>query len=218
MEACGHEERRKLLKGWIWITFGSFISSIFSIWKPIPSSWAKAKELLSRGFPKNQMINMNPAEIDNRDLDIDPLDQFGTMGPTDISVDIKTYRLKISGKVVQPFSLAYDQILKYPSVTENVLLICPGFFANNGRWTGIHLKALLQNAQIKNEAEYIDIKGSQGKVIRISREDIYRKRIILAYRVNDESLPQRHGYPLRLVFEDAYGYDWVKFVDEIVVS
>jgi sulfoxide reductase catalytic subunit YedY len=210
--------RRKLLKGWIWITFGGFMSAIFSLWKPIPSSWAKAKELLMKGFPKNQMITMNPAEIDNRNLEIDPLEQFGTMGPTDVSVDVKAYRLKISGKVAQPLSLAYDEILKYPSVTETVLLICPGFFANNGRWTGVHLKALLQNAGIENQAKYIDIKGSQEKVVRISREDIHRKKILLAYRVNDQPLPQRHGYPLRLVFEDAYGYDWVKFVDEIAVS
>jgi len=31
---------------------------------------------------------MNPAEIDNRDLDIDPLGQFETMGPTDVSIDL----------------------------------------------------------------------------------------------------------------------------------
>jgi len=29
---------------------------------------------------------------------------------------------------------------------------------------------------------------------------------------------QRHGFPLRLVFEDVYGYDWVKLIEEIVVS
>jgi sulfoxide reductase catalytic subunit YedY len=188
------------------------------MWRFIPNSWAKTKELLSRGFPRNQMINMNPAEIDNRNLEIDPLDQFGTMGPTDISADIKTYRLKISGKVERSLSLAYDEILKYPSVTENVLLICPGFFSNNGRWTGVHLKALLQDAQMKNEAKYIDVKGGNEKVVRIPTKDIYQKKIFLAYRVNDTPLPQRHGFPLRLVFEDAYGSDWIKFVDEIVVS
>jgi len=36
--------------------------------------------------------------------------------------------------------------------------------------------------------------------------------------VNGETLPQKHGFPLRLVYEDAYGYDWVKYVDEIVLS
>ncbi len=197
---------------------GGLISHILSVWKFIPNSWANAKELVPRGFSKNQMINMNPAEIDNRNLEIDPLEQFGTMGPTDIPVDIKTYRLKISGKVVRPLSLAYDQILNYPSVTENVLLICPGFFANNGRWTGVHLKTLLQDAQMKKEAKYVDVKGGNEKVVRISTKEIFQNKIFLAYRVNDTPLPRRHGFPLRLVLEDTYGSDWVKFAHEIVVS
>jgi sulfoxide reductase catalytic subunit YedY len=36
--------------------------------------------------------------------------------------------------------------------------------------------------------------------------------------VNGEILPQKHGFPLRLVYEDAYGYDWVKYIEEVVVS
>ncbi len=83
---------------------------------------------------------MNPAEIDNRNLEVDPLTQFGTMGPTDVAVDLKTYRLKVTGAVGRSLSLSYDQILKYPPLTEVVLLICPGFFSNNGRWTGVSLK------------------------------------------------------------------------------
>ncbi len=43
-------------------------------------------------------------------------------------------------------------------------------------------------------------------------------KILLAYGVNDTPLPQKHGFPLRLVLEDHYGYEWVKYVDEIVVS
>jgi len=160
---------------------------------------------------------MNPAEIDNRNLDVDPLGKFGTMGPTDIAVDVKTYQLKITGAVNHPLSLSYDQILKFPSLTELVLLICPGFFANHGRWTGISIKTLLQEAQVKSEAKYIDVKGANEKVVRIPLKDIEKKKIFLAYRVNGETLPQKHGFPLRLVYEDAYGYDWVKYVDEIVV-
>ncbi|RPJ09258.1 MAG: hypothetical protein EHM36_04490 [Deltaproteobacteria bacterium] len=34
---------------------------------------------------------------------------------------------------------------------------------------------------------------------------------------NGEPLPRKHGFPLRLVFEDAYGSDWVKYVDELSV-
>jgi DMSO/TMAO reductase YedYZ molybdopterin-dependent catalytic subunit len=120
--------------------------------------------------------------------------------------------------VGQPLSLSYDQILKYPSQTGTVLLICPGFFSNNGSWTGINLKSLFQEAKIKKEAKFFDVKGANEKVVRITLQEIDKKRIFLAYRVNGETLPQKHGFPLRLVYEDAYGYDWVKYVDEIVVS
>ncbi|MGZ3595906.1 MAG: molybdopterin-dependent oxidoreductase [Syntrophales bacterium] len=210
--------RRKILKAMVGTFILAFISSFSAFSKFISSSWAKAKQLLPKGFPKNQLLNMNPAEIDNRNLEIDPLDQFGTMGPTDIAIDLKTYRLKISGKMGRPLSLSYDQVLKYPSVTEIVLLICPGFFSNNGRWTGVNLKSFLQEAQIKKEAQYIDISGPHGKNVRIPLKALDQKKIFLAYRVNGETLPQKHGFPLRLVYEDAYGSDWVKYVEELVVS
>jgi DMSO/TMAO reductase YedYZ molybdopterin-dependent catalytic subunit len=209
--------RRAFLGKSLWVTFGGF-SLISTLWKFVSISWAKTKQLLPKGFSKNQIKDMNPAEIDNQDLEIDPLDQFGTMGPTDVAFDLKTYRLKVTGKVKRSLSLSYDQILMYPSSTEMVLLICPGFFSNNGRWTGVNLKSLLQEAQIKKEAQYIDINGAYGKGVRIPLKTINQKRIFLAYRVNGEKLPQKHGFPLRLVYEDAYGYDWVKYVDEVVVS
>jgi DMSO/TMAO reductase YedYZ molybdopterin-dependent catalytic subunit len=140
------------------------------------------------------------------------------MGPTDVVIDLKSYRLKVTGKVERPLSLSYDEILKYPQLTETVLLICPGFFSNNGRWTGLNLKSLIQQAQIEKEAQYIDVVGAHEKRVRIPLKALDQKRIFLAYRVDSETLPQKHGFPLRLVYEDAYGYDWVKYVDEIVVS
>ena len=39
----------------------------------------QAKELFLREFPKNQMTIMNPAEIENRDPEIDSLSRFGTL-------------------------------------------------------------------------------------------------------------------------------------------
>jgi len=204
--------RRKLLRTWFWAALSSLV------FHPLSICWAKAKQLLPKGFSKNQLKEMNPAEVDNRNLEVDPLNQFGTMGPTDVTIDLKTYRLKVTGKIERPLSLSYDQILKYPSLTETVLLICPGFFANNGSWTGVNLRSLIQEAQVKKEAQYIDVVGASEKRVRIPLEILDQKRIFLAYRANNETLPRKHGFPLRLVYEDAYGYDWVKYVDEIVIS
>ena len=83
---------------------------------------------------------------------------------------------------------------------------------------GVSFKSLLQEAQIKKEAQYIDVVGNGEKRVRISIKELDQKRIFLAYRVNGEILPRKHGFPLRLVYEDVYGSDWVKYVEEIVVS
>jgi DMSO/TMAO reductase YedYZ molybdopterin-dependent catalytic subunit len=203
--------RRRFIKTSFWALLTSLV------FNPLSVAWAKARQLLPKGFPKKQLLSMNPAEVDNRNLDIDPLNQFGTMGQTDVAIDVKSYRLKVTGKVGRPLSLSYDQILTYPSVTEVVLLICPGFFSNNGRWTGVHLKDLLREAQIKKEAQYVNISGA-GNSVRIPLKTIQEKRIFLAYQVNGVTLPRKHGFPLRLVYEDEYGSHWVKYVDEIVVS
>src|SRR4030042_6442191 len=166
--------RRKLMTTSFWVSLAALI------FNPVSICWAAVKRILLKGFSKEELKNLNPAEIDSRNLDVDPLDKFGTMGPTDVAVDTKEYRLKVTGKVEHPLSLSYDQVLKYPAVTETVLLICPGFFSNNGRWTGTSLKPVLQDAKIKKEAKYVDIKGAHGKVVRIGLEELDKKRIILA--------------------------------------
>jgi len=43
-------------------------------------------------------------------------------------------------------------------------------------------------------------------------------KVFLAYEVNGKPLPQRHGFPLRAVAEDSFGYDWVKYVYKVEVN
>jgi DMSO/TMAO reductase YedYZ molybdopterin-dependent catalytic subunit len=209
--------RRKLLRRYLLIISAGFLFHLSGFWGWIAKAWAFVKEILPKGFSKSKLKDMNPAHVDPRNLDLDPTDKFGTMGPTDISVDLTTYRLRIGGGVNRPLSLTYEEILKLPSITADVLLVCPGYFANYGRWTGVHLKTLLQASQPKGNALLADIKGGRDKVIRIRLDSIEQKKVLLAYRVNGETLPQKHGFPLRLVYEDVYGDEWVKYVDEIVV-
>jgi DMSO/TMAO reductase YedYZ molybdopterin-dependent catalytic subunit len=198
----------KLLTG-----LGLFGSSVASA---LRKAYAQTKRiLLPKGTDLSTLINKNPADLDTRNLELLPLQKFQTMGLTDHDVDLKTWRLEIGGNVASARKLSYAQILELPSIERHVLLICPGVFSNHGRWKGISLVTLLNLAQIQADTTHVTVYGPQGpyeKVERFPIADIRSDKVFLAYAVNGEILPQKHGFPLRIVAEDYYGAEWVKYV------
>ena len=42
--------------------------------------------------------------------------------------------------------------------------------------------------------------------------------IIMAYRMNNITLPADRGYPFELVAEDKWGYKWIKWVEKIELT
>ena len=43
-------------------------------------------------------------------------------------------------------------------------------------------------------------------------------KVFVAYQVNGEALPVKHGFPLGVVAEGYYGYEWVKYVYRITAD
>jgi sulfoxide reductase catalytic subunit YedY len=183
---------------------GVFFSGI-GLW--LKKAYAQTKRIIvPKGTKLSSLRNENPATLDTRNLEILPLKDFETMGLTDHKVDLKSWRLIIT------------QILELPSIERNVLLICPGVFTNHGRWKGISLMTVLNLAQMKADTTHITVYGPEGpyeKVERFPIADIRSNKVFLVYEVNGEKLPQKHGFPLRIVAEDYYGSDWVKYVYKI---
>lgn len=176
---------------------------------------------MPKGTKREDLIQKNPAELDARHLDLTPLKDFGTMGITDHKPDLNTWALHVDGHVLSPLKLTYREVSAAPHIERNVLLICPGFFANHGRWKGISIRDLLKKAGLKEGATHVTVRGpdsSYEKVDRFPLEEVLAEKIFLADHVNGEPLPQKHGFPLRLVAEDHYGYDWVKYVYRVTAE
>jgi sulfoxide reductase catalytic subunit YedY len=140
------------------------------------------------------------------------------MGTTDRVLNPDTWRLEVSGRVKRPLSLKYSQLTALPSIQREVLLICPGFFANHGRWKGCSIKRLLEEAEFDRTAAHVSIEAGDGKTARFPLADVLSDKVFLAYQVNGEVLPRQHGYPVRVVAADSYGSDWVKYASKITVE
>lgn len=214
------QKRRDFVKSVLGLLTG--ISVLFSPglrW--LKNVYARAQKIiLPKDTPRESLINKNPEELDTRYLEPTPLKQFDTMGVTDHKVDLHTWRLEVSGRLKSSLSLNYLQIQDLPVIEREVLLICPGFFANHGKWKGISVGKLLKQAHLERDAKEVAFSGPPGRNVKTEKfplADVLSDKVFVAYAVNGAILPEKHGFPLRVVAEDYYGSDWVKYVYKIKV-
>jgi len=180
--------------------------------------WAATRKILAAGTDRKSLIHEDPAKLDATNLNLTPLEQFETMGPTNRVVDLAEWRLEITGQVGQPLSVTYTQLTALPPIERNVLMICPGVFANHGRWKGISLQSILQQANFDRTASSVAFEEKGGKSADYPIADVLSGKVFLAYEVNGTPLPRKHGFPLRVVAEDYYGAEWVKYVSRVRVQ
>ena len=62
------------------------------------------------------------------------------------------------------------------------------------------------------------LKSKNPRSLDTTNKDVLSNKVFLAYAVNGEALPQKHGFPLRVVAEDYFGDFWVKFVYSMKVE
>lgn len=213
--------RRQFIK--IILVFSSGMGLVFSpIANGIRVVFAKAKKvILPNGTRMDSLVGKNPANLDTRNLELTSVQAFETMGLDDHNVDLKKWQLEIDGQVHRTLKLTYNQIVQMPSIERNVLLICPEFFAYHARWKGISVAKLLEAAEVDSGVTHVAFSGPHGtceKTERFPIEDIFSDKVFLAFSVNDSVLPKKHGFPVRVVAQDYYGGDWVKYVNRVTAS
>ena len=156
----------------------------------------------------------------------------GTRRPQDpdyvalLAENFAGYRLMVDGLVEQPLSLTLAEVRAAPSRTQITRHDCVEGWSSIGKWKGARLAALLDRARLKPEARYIvfhcadtlDPSATDGTgryYESIDLIDAYHPQTILAYQMNDTTLPVPHGAPLRLRVERQLGYKHAKYVVRI---
>ncbi|HNT74008.1 MAG TPA: molybdopterin-dependent oxidoreductase [Anaerolineae bacterium] len=134
-------------------------------------------------------------------------------------IDLAEYRLKVTGKVAQPLSLTYDELRCLPKQEVRALLVCVGFFEDEATWAGASLNDVLDLAQVAPDATALRLRSADGYAGYV-RLDAVRGNAhnLLAYEWEGEPLPALHGFPIRAVFPDEEGREWVKWLVEIEVE
>ena len=134
-------------------------------------------------------------------------------------VDIKDYRMKVTGLATQPLSYTYDEVIaRYKSYQKLVTLDCVEGWSVKILWEGLLVKDLLNKAGILPAAEVVIFHAYDGYTTSLPLNYILDNNILLAYKMNGVTIPPERGYPFQLVAEQKWGYKWIKWVTEIELS
>ena len=133
-------------------------------------------------------------------------------------LDRDTYRLRVTGLVGQELNMSYDQMLGLPAYSEVAYMPCVegwGFYA---KWTGFRVTDLLNISGLRSGASYVLFSSADDYSTTLPLDYLRQNRILLAYGLNDLTLPPDRGFPLQLVAKNKYGYKWAKWITSIEVT
>jgi len=89
---------------------------------------------------------------------------------------------------------------------------------SNGQWTGVPLRTVLEKAGVRSGAIKVQFTAYDGYTTAIPLAEAMEEQTILAYHLNGVPLPQRHGYPARLIFPAHYGMKNPKWITGITLT
>lgn len=165
-------------------------------------------------------VKLSSVEIDEyQGQRLDSVNDFrenSIKGPQYIDKD--TYHLDVHGLVENSMNYTYDEILNFQSYEKVVELHCVEGWSVNILWEGILMKDLINEVKPTANARTVILRAYDGYSDALPLDYLIDNDIIMAYKMNNVTLPPERGFPFQIVAESKWGYKWVKWITEIEFS
>ena len=86
------------------------------------------------------------------------------------------------------------------------------------KWTGVRFSDFAEMIGVQPAAHYCRVISHDGYWVDEEMPTMMHPQVMLAWLMNDEPIPPRHGAPLRLVIPFRYGNRSVKAITEMTFS
>jgi len=134
-------------------------------------------------------------------------------------VDAESYRLSVTGVVAKPQTYSYDRVLDNNQRYQKVVrLDCVEGWSVNILWEGVLVSDLINRSQSLPEANTVIFHAYDGYTTSLPLDYVMDNPIIMAYKMNEVTLPPERGFPFQLVAESKWGYKWIKWLTKIELS
>ncbi len=142
----------------------------------------------------------------------------------DPTVDVGKWTLEVKGQVAKPLKLSLAEFMKAaPAVERYQTFECisnevGGDLIGNAKWKAVRCKDILALAEVKPGAKTVVWHAADGYTESIPLDVATHPETLLAYEMNGEPIPQKHGAPVRVLLVNRYGMKQPKWLTTIEVS
>jgi DMSO/TMAO reductase YedYZ molybdopterin-dependent catalytic subunit len=134
-------------------------------------------------------------------------------------INAATYRLTVTGLVDKNLSISYDDVLNdFQAYKKVVTLHCVEGWTATILWEGFLVRDILKQAGVNPNATTAIFYASDGYSTALPIDYLTNNNIIIAYKMNNVTIPPERGFPFQLVAESQYGYKWIKWLTTIEIS
>jgi DMSO/TMAO reductase YedYZ molybdopterin-dependent catalytic subunit len=134
-------------------------------------------------------------------------------------VNESDYRLTIGGLTNRTVVYTYRDVLdQYQSYSKVVTLDCVEGWDVTILWEGVLVRDLIRDAGIDSRATVVIFTAHDGYTTSFPLDYVMNRDILMAYRMNNITIPAERGFPFQLVAEDRWGYKWIKWIERIDLS
>lgn len=142
-----------------------------------------------------------------------------TYGPTP-HIDIKDWKLEITGEVNKPFSLDWETFNALPKITLKTDIHCVTRWSKLGmEWEGVSLDELIAHAGgLTTNAHFMIASSYGGYTTNLMVEDIIEGQAMVAIKAEGVPLTPEHGGPARLFVPHLYLWKSAKYVNRLTFT
>jgi DMSO/TMAO reductase YedYZ molybdopterin-dependent catalytic subunit len=174
----------------------------------------------------NEGVASRLAEAEDKSLDVEGIEPLVSEDffRTDINNAVPTpdaegWELSITGAVQFEQTYDFENLGSFDPQHRFVSLRCVGENLNGNRmdnaiWTGVPIEPLLDQANPRGD--FVMAHAVDGYSVGFPLAEL--EGAFLAYGMNGERLPRKHGYPVRLLVPGNWGEVNVKWIDELEIQ
>lgn len=204
--------------GWRWLYKSPLekSSSTAGARTPLRRALNQNELLLRKTFSNNHLVQTYPKSMADKNVRVN-----SEIGIDDADFDSKNWFLTINKKDGTQLQISLKDIVALPKTEIVFDFKCVEGWDQISHWGGVKFSDFISHYDLQEEAklQYVGMATpDKAYYVGLDMPSAVHPQTLLAYEVNGQPLPVKHGQPLRLIIPVKYGIKNLKRIGSISFS